>query len=521
MKATGTKSRPISKNGPRPNSATASALIARSNIFPKTTFIPNLNRSMKAPASSLSPKTAIAVFRRSGVLALFLAFLLFSSSACRDVSKSGLFEDIDAYRDFVDQIHTDPYRLITPAEFADQVANIKREVQSLQYERLSTVDCFFYMQKLAAGIQDGHTRIRFPLAQLAKNQPVFPLRLKVLNGTFYVVENLGDNEIPAYCALIAINDIPIQTLFKKCLPLFPAALEQDKSFWFEEYFHSLITLYLKIEPPWQVRYKTGPQEGESDLRAISQLEYFRTMQKLGSRYRFYSIDIGGTEVPVLELPNFSYGDADTYKQFVDRFFYKYQESPYLIIDVRQNRGGSGYWGFYLLDYLNEADYRIAEQFKFRVSDKMRNSIYAYKAGDRLKTAKTGDYVHAIGHRMRTPHKKSSKFKGKTFLLISAKTFSAGTVFAAVFKANNMGLVLGQETSGRIQFCSDPITLTLPNSRLKVTIPLAIYTLPGDNPDRGVRPHIRVARTLETYQHNQDPELEKVKELIRSDLKKNQ
>jgi hypothetical protein len=78
----------------------------------------------------------------------------------------------------------------------------------------------------------------------------------------------------------------------------------------------------------------------------------------------------------------------------------------------------------------------------------------------------------------TPPTKGGEFKGKTFLLISENTFSAGVVFAAVFKANQMGVVVGQETSGRIRFGSDPVSIALPNTGLKGSIPVAIYTLPG-------------------------------------------
>jgi len=47
--------------------------------------------------------------------------------------------------------------------------------------------------------------------------------------------------------------------------------------------------------------------------------------------------------------------------------------------------------------------------------------------------------------------------------------------------------------------------------------LAIYTLPGENPDRGVIPDIKVTRSIDDYQLGQDIELEKVKELIKQDL----
>ena len=148
---------------------------------------------------------------------------------------------------------------------------------------------------------------------------------------------------------------------------------------------------------------------------------------------------------------------------------------------------------------------------------MRNSIYAGKAGNHLGNAKNGDYIEAVNHRMRVPHETSNKFEGKVFLLISEKTFSAGVVFAAVFKANQFGLVIGRETAGRISFNSDPVTVKLSNSRLKGSIPLAIYTLPGENPDRGVIPDILVSRTIDDYRLGNDVEMERLKNLIQEDI----
>ena len=113
--------------------------------------------------------------------------------------------------------------------------------------------------------------------------------------------------------------------------------------------------------------------------------------------------------------------------------------------------------------------------------------------------------------------RSQKFKGKVFLLISENTFSAGVVFAAVFKANRFGLIIGRETAGRISFGSDPVTVRLPNSKLKGSIPLAIYTLPGENPDRGVIPDIVVSRAIDEYRLGRDVEMEKIKSLIKEDI----
>ena len=148
---------------------------------------------------------------------------------------------------------------------------------------------------------------------------------------------------------------------------------------------------------------------------------------------------------------------------------------------------------------------------------LRESIYAGKAGNQLQYTKNGKYLDVVNHQMRAPHKTLSKFKGKTYLLISENTFSAGVVFAAVFQASQMGVVVGQETSGRVCFGSDPVTITLPYSKLQGSMPLAIYQLPGNNPDRGVIPDIQVSRSIDDYRLQRDKEMEKIKELIKQDM----
>ncbi len=307
------------------------------------------------------------------------------------------------------------------------------------------------------------------------------------------------------------------SLFKECSQLFHTSLDHVKWSFFEDYFHILLLKYLKVTPPWKVKYKLDSKVRITELKSVTLKEFNKTVTQHDNKYSKYSFFIQDEEIPVLKMPGFSYGKAESYKQFIDSFFNKYAESSYLVIDIRENRGGSGYWGFYLLDNLTPSEYQIAKLFEFKVSEIMRNSIYAGKAGNHLANAKNGDYIEAVNHRMRVPYEASNKFKGKVFLLISEKTFSAGVVFAAVFKANEFGLVIGRETAGRISFNSDPVTAKLSNSRLKGSIPLAIYTLPGENPDRGVIPDILVSRTIDDYRLGKDVEMERIKNLIQEDI----
>jgi hypothetical protein len=457
-------------------------------------------------------------FKRNLLVAIFLFLSVNIFASCRDVSKKELIEDIDAYVNTIDQVHADPYRLITKEKFVEKAQELKQRIRTLESDSISVPEGAFYLQELSALIQDGHTRINFPFDQLTGKESVLPLKLKIIDGATYVLDNLGHESLPNFCSILEINGVPAKTLMEKCSKLYNTSLDHAKYLMSEKLFPLLLGNYLDIKPPWTVKYEISSQVQVSELQEMTSEAYFKQRSQQSNRYRRYSISVNDEKIPVLDLPGFSYGKAKDWESFIDRFFLIHKGSRYLVIDLRQNPGGSGYWGFYLLDYLTDSAYRIAKKFEFKVSEMMRESIYAFKAGNQLNHAKNGEYLDIANHQMRSPHTKLNKFTGKTFLLISENTFSAGVVFAAVFKANKMGVVVGQETSGRISFGSDPITITLPNTKLKGSIPLAIYTLPGDYPDRGVIPDIYVSRSIDDYRPGRDKELEKVKELIRKDMK---
>jgi len=432
-------------------------------------------------------------------------------------TKKELIEDIYSYETYINDVHANPFRLITKGSFHDKVESTINEILKKDADTISSLDCYFYLQEISASIQDGHTRIYIPFNLFSNKDNVFPLKLKRINDSIYVIDNNSSETVPVYSSILEINQIPIETLFKECSQLFPTSLDHFKWSFFEDYFHLLLSKYLKVTPPWEIKYKLDSKVRTTEVKAVTLKEFKKTIIPHDKKYRHYQIYVQDEEIPVLRMPGFSYGNTETYKHFIDSFFNKYAESSYMVIDIRENRGGNGYWGFYLLDNFTTSDYQIAKIFKFKVSEMMRSSIYAGKAGNNLFDAKNGDYIEAVNHRIRVPHKTPKKFKGKVFLLISEKTFSAGAVFAAVFKANEFGIIIGRETAGRISFGSDPVTVKLSNSRLKGSIPTAIYTLPGGNPDRGVIPDIMVFRTIDDYQLGKDVEMEIIKKLIKKDI----
>lgn len=442
-----------------------------------------------------------------------ICVLLPAGCGANIISTKQLFEDLDYYVKIIHQAHGDPFRNISEHDFNSKVEELKQKILVHKNGNISIVEFYYHLQELAASMQDGHTRIHFPIHAWNYSEPAFPFRLKVIDGKIYVIEKWGADSVPLFCQILEINKIPVDTLFEQNSKLYNTSLRHGKTMLFENNFGHTLSTYHGLKHPWTVTFEYNNQVKTAIVEGITCKEYFSKQESYDYQYRAYSIDIDGMDVPVLKIPSYSYGNDKDYHSFIDEFFEKNKESEFLVIDIRQNSGGSGYWGYYLLDYLADAPYMVTKSFDFKVSEHFLSSKYTDKAGDKLSDAKKGEYLRVQSNLMWTPHTNENKFQGKVFLLISKKTFSAGAVTAAIFKFNRMGIIIGQETSGREKLCSDPITIELPHTKLKASIPLAIYTLPGDNPDRGVIPDIRINYSIEDYENGIDKELQKVKELI--------
>ncbi|MDX1285989.1 MAG: hypothetical protein R3182_13300, partial [Draconibacterium sp.] len=135
---------------------------------------------------------------------VILIVSLFYLGACQDITKEALIEDIQSYEAFISSAHANPYRLITKNEFDDQVDSLINEILKIDKETISRTDCFFYLQKLAASIQDGHTRI-YPSSRIfSGNDNVFPLKLRRIDGQVCVIDRYNSAIVPRYSLILDI-----------------------------------------------------------------------------------------------------------------------------------------------------------------------------------------------------------------------------------------------------------------------------------------------------------------------------
>jgi len=457
------------------------------------------------------------------------------------VDKEALIKDIDYYFALIDSAHADPFRQITKQSFMLKTAEIKDRVRDLRNDTIPLIDGYYYMQELAASLQDEHTKINFQPEWRRSCLDRFPLDIRIFDEKAYVRQDFGDANIPQYAELVSIADKPVEEMLSETQKFINVTLSHYKRQIAERSFDTWLQTYFKFAPPWKIVYRSEGEEKKVEVAGIPEEEFVEEGAK-GSQYSGTSFKVGDEIVPLLEIPRFWYPDQAAYNRFMDDFFQKNKDKKYLVIDLRRNPGGDGRWGFFVLDYLLESPYITVKRFDFKISNEFaklnyysRNMTYYKKRiprllwwfpplkslhasywMDKVYQAKIGEYAEERDT-YRIPDPGKAKFKGRLFLLVSHFTNSAAVVFSAIFKNNKLGTIVGQETGGRETFSSDSISIQMPNSPLLAFIPVALLALPGNNPERGVLPDIEVAYSLEDEIGQKDLDLERVKEIIGKDL----
>jgi hypothetical protein len=461
----------------------------------------------------------------------------------QSMPREGLLEDVDALVAYTDEMHADPYRVTGRSAFLDKAEEIKGGIRTDESESVPVQKAFYYLQELAAGLQDGHTSL-YPLNWERTVGTVFPLALTSVEGRLFVQRNYGGNGIPERAELLAVNGVPVNRMTEGVMKYLPATLPHFRRTVCADYLPMLMQTYFQMPSPWKITYSANGTITTVPVDGIDSESFLRASVP-EKDYRESETRIHGETVPVLELTGFENGSWDDFKAFVDGFFTRHRDNRHLVIDVRHHPGGDGDWGYYVLSHLTSATLKGYKEFTFKVSplhqeivrysfqsvyyeNKLPQFLWGfplyqlsaqddpyYWIGRGILESKPGDWYFAkfADSKSYFADETAPRFQGKIFLLTSHETFSAGVVFSELFRSNNLGVIVGRETGGRVYMESDQRPVMLPHSNLPYLIPVAKLIVGDDNPDRGVIPDYAVELTAEDYTGGRDKDMEKVSELI--------
>jgi C-terminal processing protease CtpA/Prc len=259
-------------------------------------------------------------------------------------------------------------------------------------------------------------------------------------------------------------------------------------------------LYLFIENPDHYYLKIKPQ-GVDKVHEISvkAVESY----KLPNIHKSDHEDTSGNDtdkppvtlsidkhIGMLRVPTFMYPDMNSYKQQVAAIFkeVKSRNLPYLIVDLRGNKGG--YPG-------------IAAE------------LLGYFIHEPVKYLKEPDNQERYGELLKPMIPKSDAFRGISYFLSDGHSLSSTGHFLALVSYHKIGEIVGSVPGGSY-YCNDESKLwTLPNSKIQLSVAQTTFIAAVEGYSMGdeIMPDHIVKSTNSGILENKDIAKEKVFNLI--------
>ncbi|PNQ72872.1 peptidase S41 [Hanstruepera neustonica] len=271
---------------------------------------------------------------------------------------------------------------------------------------------------------------------------------------------------------------------------------------------------------------------ERNAKKIAEREKRKRHKKLGyisSRKEYIrNFNYLNDAVAIMKIRGFEDGP---YKEFYSESFQKLDSlnTPYLILDLRDNGGGRIGEIDYLFSYLAQEPYQFINN-KSEVTSRVPFMTFAMANGsptglkivsailspiivthNLLKTQKVNDTLYYKFKYSKIRQPKENNFKGQVYVLINGNSFSASSIISTNLKALNLATFVGEETGGAYNGTVAGIYkyYTLPNSLVKIRFGLMQIESPyKTEPDGfGIKPDVYIVPTHEDRLNGKDPELE--------------
>ena len=224
------------------------------------------------------------------------------------------------------------------------------------------------------------------------------------------------------------------------------------------------------------------------------------------------------------LANVKSFEKGEFLAFIDSAFAAIHKakSKYLIIDIRDNIGGSSTFSDEMLAYIADKPFKFCSKFSVKTSEitkeywkQVDDTSLNYLKTPILNVPNGKTFNVAVPeHDFR---KDSLRFRGKVYVLINRYSYSQATDVAAQVQDYKFGVLVGEKTSDLTSNYGATHQFELPNTKMAVIYPKAFIIRPnGDTRFEGVTPDIPVKDNIFT---DKDEILDYTLDLIKKENKK--
>lgn len=432
--------------------------------------------------------------------------------------------------------HPGFYRYNSKTGFTKYIDSIKFTIK----DSLTELQSFQKIKLIISKIHCLHTGISLPqeYRDYLNQQPnLFPFKLYFIDNKAYVVKNYSDNKsILPSSEIVSINGQSIESIIKQLLPFLPAD-GNNLTMKYRTLYYQFPTWYrvLGLTENYTVVTKYNGAEISSQIKGAKFNEIAEDgFLKEPARLKQLEFKIENN-IGLLTIHSFAKTDIKKCKQyfkpFIDQAFaeLKQKNIQSLIVDLRDNTGGSDPYAAYFTSYFFDKPFRywnrievteaIAKEIKgiqklYYKNPVKRDSIWLWQKG---KKTDEFDFYEEQKPAL-------NNYNGKTYILINGFCMSSCSDVTAILSFNNKAIFIGEETGGGYQGNNSGM---IPNAKVEpfnftLTVPLQKYFNYVDtskNIDRGTIPDYAITNTIAEILKGEDNELNFAIELIGKKTKK--
>lgn len=411
------------------------------------------------------------------VLVLFLCSTAFGQK----LSPAQQISDFDDLCSKLESVHPDLYLYQSKKEYE----NNKMKIKASMTDSIRISDFYFKIAPFIANIKDGHSMMLPPITSdfvsyVKKDGKTMPLRIKAVENVFVVdypiVMNSGFNEGDT---IFSINGVDSKDILKKAYDLWGSEKDNGiKEAAVNTYLSLLFWHMYRWDDSYVFMVKHGNTIEKKHLEGVPQSMAMKVRRERLSKNKpeSFSCKFSSDYTQATLIIRNVYNEK-ALKEFCDSVFKEinYRKIPEIIIDMRNNTGGSSQCVERLISYFPHPEYVLYSKSQIKVStySKAYNKERHPEIYSQICNIPDGELFVVKESLIEDNRKEANLYRGKIIVLVNNKTYSGASSFAHVMNKLGIASVEGETGCPTVYF-GNFLPFALPNSKIDYYITFAKF-----------------------------------------------
>ncbi|WP_228452191.1 S41 family peptidase [Chryseobacterium sp. c4a] len=424
----------------------------------------------------------------------------------KSLKKDSIVAEFTELYHLANTIHPGQFMFCSKSEFDQTYSSLKNSIKT----DLSPVQYYKLTATLMAKIKDGHTAVdRGQIIGLLNDRLVFPFSIYKIKDNYYLDQSSQENKEYAGLRILKINGKNIHSVVNEIKQYIH--LEGRNETGLNARFSNFPFYYFIYDQTekFEIEYVNHNKRKQKSLFKGMPFKTYTSI--ISKKTEPLTTEFKTKDLAVLKFRSFENGynvtDRKVAEKQLDRFFAQLDslKTENLIIDLRDNGGGSADIANYLFSYLASTPYYYLDyvgakyksvkdwkhytQYPDNIEEinlnetKLKNGLHCT-----METDGTDDWWFEI------QQNKPNFYKGKISVLINGGCFSTTGHLLALMKEYKIGKFYGEYSQGSNYSNAGGQAFILPYSKTLVWIPTFQYRMRTPhfiNDPKGIKPDVEI------------------------------